>query len=49
VYLTRIHTELAGDTFFPALPAYFRLTWQEAHPADDRHAYAYTFQLWKQG
>ena len=44
VLLTRVHAVVAGDAFFPPLPA---AEWQEvsreAHPADERHAYAFTF------
>lgn len=48
VLLTRVHTHLDGDAFFPELPAaQWKLISQEAHPADDRHAYAYTFEVWQ--
>lgn len=42
--LTRVHAEVPGDTIFPAFDA---ADWQEQsredHPADARHAYAYSF------
>lgn len=41
VYLTRVHTTVGADTFFPSLDA---ADWEEVaredHPADERHAYA---------
>ncbi len=44
IYLTRIHTELEGDTYFPKVD---ENTWQlieEKHqPADDKHQYSFTF------
>lgn len=45
VYLTRVNVELDGDTLFPALQdADWTLQTSEAHPADERHAYAFEFQ-----
>jgi dihydrofolate reductase len=44
IYLTRVHTRLAGDTWFPDFdPAQWRELEREDHDADDRHAYAYSF------
>lgn len=44
VHLTRVHARIEGDAFFPPLP---RAEWRErviaSHPADDRHAYAFSF------
>jgi dihydrofolate reductase len=44
VHLTRVHATVGADTFFPALDA---AAWEELaredHPADDRHAHAYSF------
>jgi dihydrofolate reductase len=44
IYMTRVHTQTAGDAYFPALA---REDWREIdselHPADDRHACAFTF------
>lgn len=44
IHLTRVHAKLTGDTWFPELDA---AAWQETaredHPADDRHAHAYSF------
>lgn len=48
VYLTRIYHNFEGDTFFPELlPGEWKLTWSEEHPADEKHLYRFTFQLWE--
>ncbi len=48
IYMTRVHAVLEGDTFFPAID---ETQWQmSSHldfPADDKHAYAYSFQVWE--
>ena len=44
IHLTRIHATVPADTFFPELdPQEWREAGREPHPADDRHAYAYSF------
>lgn len=47
IYITRVHTRLEGDTFFPA---FSEAQWQKVYElnfdADARHAYAYSFQTW---
>lgn len=44
VHLTRVHTTLAGDAWFPALdPADWSERHIERHPADERHAFAFSF------
>ena len=44
LYLTTVHAELDGDTFFPEFDTTaFRLVDQRHHPADGRHDYAFTF------
>jgi dihydrofolate reductase len=44
VHATRVHASVGADTFFPALDA---ADWEEIaredHPADERHAHAYSF------
>lgn len=48
IYLTRVHAELPGDSFFPELNEQeWQLASAESHPADDRHAYSYTFRIYK--
>lgn len=48
IYMTRVHAVLDGDTFFPAIDeSQWALTSHLDFPADDKHAYAYSFQLWQ--
>lgn len=42
--LTQVHAEVEGDAFFPKLdPAQWHEQRREDHPADARHAHAYSF------
>jgi dihydrofolate reductase len=48
IYLTRIHTELEGDTFFPEFSLdEWHLIDSEKHEADEKHAYAFTFETYQ--
>ncbi|WP_109696977.1 dihydrofolate reductase [Chitinophaga deserti] len=48
IYLTRVHGTFEGDAFFPDVnPAEWKRVHAEEHPADDRHAYAFTFETWE--
>lgn len=48
VLLTRVHAEIAGDTFFPELPpSDWTLVSQDRHSKDEKHAYDYTFEVWE--
>jgi len=47
VYLTRVHENFEGDTFFPALDSeQWQLVSEHKFIADDKHAFAYSFQTW---
>ncbi len=44
IHLTRVHAEIAGDVVFPTLQEQeWREVSKEYHPADERHAHAFTF------
>jgi dihydrofolate reductase len=44
IYMTRVHTQTAGDAYFPTLASEeWREIDSELHPGDDRHACAFTF------
>jgi len=46
LYLTRVQAEVEGDAFFPELDeSEWTLREEEHHPADERHAFAFTFQV----
>ena len=48
VQLTRVHGDIAGDILWPALDdANWRIVAREPHAADERHAYAMTFEVWE--
>ena len=48
VYLTRVEATVDGDTFFPELDeSAWALESSERHDADERHAYAFTFCVYK--
>lgn len=48
IYLTRVHTTIEGDTYFPAID---EKVWKRVscvnNPADEKHAYSYDFELWE--
>lgn len=47
IYITRVHTEIEGDTYFPEIPTNdFILEAEEWHPQDEKHAFSFTFQKW---
>jgi dihydrofolate reductase len=46
VYLTRVHTTIDGDVFFPELNKDWKLEWNEDHFKDDKHKFDYSFQRW---
>jgi dihydrofolate reductase len=48
IYITRVHATLDGDVFFPDIDeAKWQLISNEDFTADEKHAYAYSFQVWK--
>ena len=48
IYLTRVHTNLEGDAFYPEIDKNkWKVTFEDPHPADEKHAFAYTFQTWE--
>lgn len=44
LYLTTVHTEIDGDTFFRYRPDEWKIIWSETHPADSLNKYAFTLQ-----
>jgi dihydrofolate reductase len=47
IYLTRVHTKLDGDAYFPEFDQQqWELLSNLDFPADEKHAYAYSFQVW---
>ncbi|MBX3252797.1 MAG: dihydrofolate reductase [Chitinophagaceae bacterium] len=47
IYITRVQAVLDGDAFFPEFDEnQWDKVYQLDFPADDKHAYAYSFQTW---
>jgi dihydrofolate reductase len=48
LYITRVHATVDGDTFYPSIDkGKWKLISEDPHPADEKHQFAYTFQLWE--
>jgi len=48
IYITRVHAQLDGDTYFPPIDNNdWELMDNRDFPADEKHAYPYSFQLWQ--
>ena len=49
IYLTRVHASFAdADAFFPDFnKAEWELVSNKDYPVDDKHAFAYSFQVWE--
>ncbi|MCB2426067.1 type 3 dihydrofolate reductase [Methylophaga pinxianii] len=48
LYLTRVHAELDGDTWFPEWDKnQWQLISQESHPADEKNDYPYSFEVYR--
>jgi len=48
IYMTRVHARLDGDTYFPSIDnERWQLTDNRDFPADEKHAYGYSFQVWE--
>ena len=48
IYLTRVDVKLEGDAFFPEMnPKEWLMVSEQSFPSDEKHAYAYHFQLWE--
>ena len=46
IWLTRVHTTIEGDTFFPTIgPDWERIS-VASNEADAKHAYAFDFECW---
>ena len=47
IYLTRIHHNYNGDTFFPTLGQEWKLLNSKKHLADEKHIYDYDFEIYE--
>ena len=47
IYITRVHASFDADTFFPVIDeTIWKLTDNKDFAADEKHKYAYSFQVW---
>ncbi len=48
IYITRVHTKVDGDTFYPEINAdQWTKTSSKSFPADEKNNYPYTFEVWE--
>jgi dihydrofolate reductase len=48
IYITRVHTTVEGDTFFPVIDEkIWKLTHADAFGTDSKHAFPYRFETWE--
>ena len=48
IFLTRVHTTIDGDTFFPEIDeTKWQLVSNEDFEIDEKHAFSYSFQKWE--
>ena len=48
IYLTRVDADVEGDVFFPVINTQdWQLVSEQSFLPDEKHAYAYHFQLWE--
>ena len=47
IHLTRVHADIEGVVMWPALDDTWSVIERETHAADERHAYAMTFEVWE--
>lgn len=48
IYMTRVHVVVEGDTKYPEInPDVWKKVSSREHPADEKHQYAFTFEVWE--
>lgn len=48
IYMTRVHAVFEGDAFFPEIdPDTWKMVSNKDFGIDEKHAYAYSFQVWE--
>lgn len=48
IFITRVHAVVEGDAYFPVIDeTKWKLVSNEDFPTDEKHAYAYSFQVWE--
>jgi dihydrofolate reductase len=47
IWLTRVHTIIEGDVYFPKLNAEWEMVSSTQNAADEKHAFSFDFECWK--
>jgi dihydrofolate reductase len=47
LYITQVNVDIDGDTFFPEIDNTWHPIFEEAHLADEKHPYDYTFLIYR--
>lgn len=48
IFLTRVHVTLEGDTHYPEIDyTKWKKVSEKNHPADEKHKYPFTFEVWE--
>lgn len=48
IYLTRVHTQIDGDTYYPEIKKdEWKLMESKEHPADEKNNFSFTFEVWE--
>ena len=45
--MTRVHTQIDGDTLFPEIDNQWELAYSYPNAADEKHPFAFDFECWK--
>jgi len=47
IWLTRVHTTIEGDVYFPKLNAEWEMVSSTQNEADEKHKFSFDFECWK--
>lgn len=47
IWLTRVHTTIEGDVYFPSLNADWEMVSSTQNAADEKHKFSFDFECWK--
>lgn len=47
IWLTRVHTTIEGDVYFPTLNADWEMVSSTQNAADEKHKFSFDFECWK--
>ena len=47
IWLTRVHTTIEGDVYFPKLNAEWEMVSSTQNEADEKHTFSFDFECWK--